>query len=50
MNYQLTKQSTGEEIKNYFNAVLKLAKASEEFPVNLDEVWPLVYGRKSDAA
>ncbi|WP_106832244.1 hypothetical protein [Parabacteroides pacaensis] len=47
---QLTKTSTNSEIKDYFNAVLKLAKASEEFPVNLDEVWPLVYGRKSDAA
>lgn len=49
MNYQLTKQSSSEEIKKYFNAVLKLAKASEEFPVNLDEVWPLVYSEKSKA-
>lgn len=46
---QLTKTSTNSEIKDYFNAVLKLAKASEEFPVNLDEVWPLVYGRKEEA-
>lgn len=46
---QLTKTSSGEEIKKYFAAILKLAKASEEFPVNLDEVWPLVYSRKSDA-
>lgn len=30
-------------------AVLKLAKSSEQFPVNLEEVWPLVYGKKSDA-
>lgn len=49
MNYQLTKQSSSEEIKKYFNAVLRLAKASEEFPVNLDEVWPLVYERKEEA-
>lgn len=49
MNYQLTKQSSSEEIKKYFNAVLKLAKASEEFPVNLDEVWPLVYTRRDSA-
>lgn len=46
---QLTKTSTNSEIKDYFNAVLKLAKASEEFPVNLDEVWPLVYERKDYA-
>lgn len=46
---QLTKTSTNSEIKDYFNAVLKLAKASEEFPVNLDEVWPLVYSEKSKA-
>lgn len=46
---QLTKSSTSEEIKEYFNAILKLAKASEKYPVNLDEVWMLVYSRKSDA-
>lgn len=40
---------SGEEIKKYFAAILKLAKASEEFPVNLDEVWPLVYSRKQEA-
>jgi hypothetical protein len=28
---------------------LRLAKASEKYPVNLDEVWTLVYSRKSDA-
>lgn len=46
---QLTKQSSDSDIKKYFMAVLKLAKSSEQFPVNLEEVWPLVYGRKSDA-
>lgn len=46
---ELTKTSTSTEIKQYFNAILKLSKASEEFPVNLDEVWLLVYGRKADA-
>ncbi|KAA5393375.1 hypothetical protein F2Y51_14230 [Phocaeicola dorei] len=29
--------------------MLRLAKASEKYPVNLDEVWTLVYSRKSDA-
>lgn len=46
---QLSKTSSSEEIKSYFNAILKLTKASEEFPVNLDEVWPLVYSRKQEA-
>lgn len=46
----LTKSSSNEEIKAYFKAILGLAKASEKYPVNLDEVWMLVYGRKSDAS
>lgn len=46
---QLTKSSTGAEIKDYFNAILKLSQASEEFPVNLDEVWPIVYAQKGKA-
>lgn len=46
---QLTKSSSNEEIKAYFNAILKLAKAEQEYPVNLDEVWPLVYERKDSA-
>lgn len=49
MILQLTKQSTGQEIKAYFEEVLKLSKDSEEFPVNLDDVWPLVFGRKEEA-
>lgn len=46
---QLTKQSSENEIRSYFKAVLKLAKSSEEFPVNLEEVWPLVYSAKNKA-
>ena len=49
MNLQLTKQSTAQEIKAYFEKVLNLSKGSEEFPVNLDEVWPLVYSEKGKA-
>lgn len=45
----LTKSSSSEEIKMYFNTVLILAKASEKYPVNLDEVWMLVYERKDNA-
>ena len=46
---QLTKQSTSQDIKAYFEEVLKLSRDSEEFPVNLDDVWPLVYAEKGKA-
>lgn len=49
MLLQLTKQSTDQEIKAYFEEVLRLSRDSEEFPVNLDDVWPLVYSRKDKA-
>lgn len=49
MVLQLTKQSTAQEIKAYFEEVLKLSKDSKEFPVNLDDVWPLVYSAKEKA-
>lgn len=49
MVVQLTKSSTSNEIKDYFNAVLMLSKQKEEYPVNLDEVWPIVYSEKSKA-
>lgn len=45
----LTKQSTKSEIKCYFERVLSLSKSNEEFPVNLDDVWPLLYARKNVA-
>lgn len=45
----LSKESTESEIKAYFNAVLKLAQSNDDFPVNIDEVWMLVYGRKEEA-
>lgn len=49
MILQLTKQSTDQEIKAYFEEVLRMSRDSEEFPVNLDEVWPLVYAEKGKA-
>lgn len=48
-NFQLTKQSSDSEIKAYFIQVLNLSRSKEEFPVNLDEVWPLVYSRRDKA-
>lgn len=46
---QLTKQSSEAEIKAYFCAVLNLSESDEEYPVNLDDVWPLVYTEKGKA-
>lgn len=48
-NLILSKESSESEIKAYFNAVLKLSQSDNEFPINLDEVWMLVYPRKDHA-
>lgn len=45
----LTKKSTESDLKRYFTAVLELSKEDNKFPVNLDEVWPLVYAEKGKA-
>lgn len=35
---------------DYFKSICRLVdETQEEFPVNLDDVWPLVYGRKEEA-
>lgn len=49
-NTALTLQSSNEELKAYFEAVCRIADTnSDEFPINLDEVWPLLYSEKSKA-
>lgn len=48
-NLILSKESSESEIKRYFNAVLELSKSDNEFPVNLDEVWMLIYSEKGKA-
>lgn len=48
-NIQLTKSSPESDLKRYFTAVLELSKADNKFPINLDEVWPLVYNRRDKA-
>lgn len=48
-NFSLTKQSGENELRKYFNAVLESAKSNNEYPINLDEVWMLVYPRKDHA-
>ena len=36
-------------MRSYFNAILELSKSDNEFPINLDEVWMLVYSEKGKA-
>lgn len=48
-NLQLTKSSSESDLKRYFTAVLELSKADNKFPINLAEVWPLVYSAKEKA-
>lgn len=48
-NFFLSKDSSGDEIRRYFEAILKLAQKNEKFPVNLDEVWMVVYSERSKA-
>lgn len=48
-NLILTKESSTSEIRAYFNAILQLSQSHQDFPINLDEVWMLVYNKKSDA-
>lgn len=48
-NLILSKGSSESEIKRYFNAVLELSKSDNEFPINIDEVWMLVYSRRDYA-
>ena len=48
-NILLTKSSSESDLKRYFTAVLELSHNDNKFPINLDEVWPLVYGRRDNA-
>ena len=45
----LTKYSSTSLVKAYFVKLLNLSKSNDEFPVDLDDVWPLVYNSKGDA-
>ena len=46
---QLTKKSSESEIKAYFEGIAKLMQSNEQFPVNLEDVWQLVYSTKGKA-
>lgn len=45
----LSKESSESEIKAYFNAMLKLSQSDNEFPINFNEVWMLVYEDRRSA-
>lgn len=45
----LNSMSTQEQVAAYFEEVKRRSKSKEQYPVNLDEVWPLVYARKDHA-
>lgn len=46
---ELIKVSDQVTLKAYFVKVRELHKTGEQFPVNLDEVWPLIYSTKQNA-
>ena len=45
----ISKTSQPNEIQIYFQRISELFDAGEQFPVDLDTVWMVVYGQKSDA-
>lgn len=45
----LQKDSAPEQVKTYFAKILELRQSGKDFPVNLNDVWPLAYGRKQEA-
>lgn len=48
-NIILSKESSNNELKCYFEAVLKLSESDNQFPINLEDVWVLAYTNKGDA-
>lgn len=47
---KLGKKSNVEQLTLYFQKIRELQKTGEKYPVNLDEVWPLVYTLKKTAS
>lgn len=48
-NCVLLKSSSESKIREYFMTILELSKSKSEYPVDLDEVWAIVYERKDSA-
>lgn len=46
---KLTQESSEDTLKHYFQQVFNLAGSDQQFPVDFDEVWPLVYSRRDNA-
>lgn len=46
---QLTKETSQDALRNYFAGVIALSKSNDPFPVDLDDVWPLLYTSKAHA-
>lgn len=46
---KLNKKSSEITIRNYFKGILALTELDEKFPVNLNDIWQLVYARKDHA-
>lgn len=46
---QLSKLSTEEQLKQYFHRIVELNNSNEEFPIDLDDIWPIAYNRKEEA-
>ena len=40
---KLMKNSISSDVKLYFEEIMNLQASGNDFPVNLDDVWPLVY-------
>lgn len=45
----LTKESSEKDIRRYFTTVLEISKSKNEYPIDFDEVWALVYSAKNKA-
>ena len=48
-NFFLSKNSSSDDIRRYFEAIFKLAQSHEQYPVDIDEVWMLVYSERGKA-
>lgn len=45
----LSKTSDSAQLKQYFTGILKMSQSGQEFPINLDDVWPLCYENRNKA-
>jgi len=46
---QLSKSSSTEQLKQYFMGIVAMNESNEEFPINLDDIWPIAYNRRQEA-